>query len=157
MPRSGVTVDREARSVAVEDVWGSVGWGSIAGLAAAVATVLALYGVGVLLPYFASDLHRLPLAEVAGGAHDPKDLWPQNGWAGPVAVAGLLSVAFGPLALLAAMGLGAVWLWLLWRRRPDSKIALRSLAVTMIMIAASAAMMFWFSEKGSALIEWRLD
>ena len=152
-----MTVDREAHRDAVEEVWGSVGWGPIAGLAAVVVVVLTLYGVGVLLPYFVNDLHRLPSAQLAGGAHDPMDLWPQDGWAGPVAVAGLLGVSLGPLVLLGVVGLGVVWLWSLWRRRREPGIALRSLAVLATMAASVAALLFWLSEPGSALAAWRLD
>ena len=43
--------------------------------------LLATYGFGVLLPYFVNGLHHLPLVEVASGAHDPKDMWPNTaGW-----------------------------------------------------------------------------
>ncbi|MGY1730123.1 hypothetical protein ACI798_01285 [Geodermatophilus sp. SYSU D01045] len=49
---------------------GAVRTGAVA-LAAALVHVL-----GVVVPFVANSLHHLPLAEVAGGSHDPEDLWP---------------------------------------------------------------------------------
>ena len=71
----------------------------VAVLAAAVVLAVLPYAVGVLLPCFVDSLHRLPLAEVASGAHDPEDTWPQGPAGGLVQLAGLLSLALTPLAL----------------------------------------------------------
>jgi hypothetical protein len=46
-------------------------------LGVVVGIVLA-FVAGVVLPYYVNDLDRLPLAEVAGGRHDPKELWPET-------------------------------------------------------------------------------
>ncbi|MGY1607248.1 MULTISPECIES: hypothetical protein [unclassified Geodermatophilus] len=45
-------------------------------LAALAIASVAAYATLVVLPYFVNDLDRFPLAEVGGGYHDPKDLWP---------------------------------------------------------------------------------
>lgn len=154
-----MTVDGAAQAVAHDDaVLGDVGWRSIVGLAAVVVAVLALFCLGVLLPYYVNDLHRMPLADVAGGAHDPAALWPQDDRVGlAVGMAGLLAVGVGPLVLLAVVVVGAVWLTSLWRRRPEPQRASRSLAVVVVMAGAVAAVLFWSSETGSALAAWRLD
>lgn len=74
-----MTDDAAGARVAHDDVAPAViGWRRITTLATPVLATLTLYCVGVLLPYYVNDLHRLPLAEVAGGAHDPKDLWPPS-------------------------------------------------------------------------------
>jgi hypothetical protein len=39
---------------------------------------LAGFVLFLLVPYSVNDLHRLPLAEVASGLHDPKGLWPRR-------------------------------------------------------------------------------
>lgn len=153
-----MTVDGAAARAPEDAVLGNVGWRSIVGLAAAVVAVLGLFCIGVLLPYFMNDLHRLPLAEVGGGGHDPRHLWPQDPWAGlPITVAGLVAAGFGPLVLLAVVGVGTVWLTSLWRRHPEPERVSRSLALLIIMAAAVAAVLFWFSEPGLALAAWRRD
>ena len=125
-------------------------------LAAAVLAALALYGVGVLLPYFANGLHRLPLAEVASGRHDPKDLWPRNAWQGPVQLAGLFSLMLVPLAVLSATGIGGVWLALL-SRRPDRQRLPKALALLVVLAVSSSALLFLLSPTGGLLATWRLD
>ncbi len=50
-------------------------------------------------PYVVDGLHRLPLREVAGGAHDPKDLWPQCLVAGLVQLAGVFAACSTPVVL----------------------------------------------------------
>ncbi len=125
-------------------------------LVAVLLAVTALYGVGVLLPYSVNDLHRLPLSEVAGGAHDPKDLWPQSAWAVPVQLAGLFALAFGPLVALAGLGVAVTWLVSLWRRPADARAAL-SLALLGVGAASVAALLFLLSDTGVGLMTWRLD
>lgn len=157
MTLGGVAVDVAAGGVAPEDaVLGDAGWQSIAGLAAAVVAVLALFSVGVLLPYYVNDLHRLPLAEIANLADDPQRLWPQDGWRYPVGLAALVTTGFAPLVLLAVVFVGAVWLTALWRRSEPERVP-RSLALIVIMTGSVAALLFWFSEPGLALAAWRRD
>jgi hypothetical protein len=57
----------------------------------AVVGISVAYIAGIVVPYFVNDLHHLPLTEVRGGVHDPKDLWSST--AGPV---GELLHATGP-------------------------------------------------------------
>ena len=152
-----VTIDAAPLSAATDDAARTtIEWRWIAGLVAAVLVVLVLYGVGVLLPYFVNGLHRLPLEEVASGAHDPKDLWPQNAWAVPVTLAGLAAVAFGLLVALTAIGVGTALLAALWRRPGPGRLP-KSLTLLVVVAGSVAAALFQVSETGAALQSWRLD
>ena len=151
-----MTIDA-APAVATDDAARTtVEWRWIAVLATVVFAVLALYCVGVLLPYFVNGLDRLPLEEVASGAHHPEDLWPQNVWAGPVGVAGLFAVAFGLLVTLTAVGVGTAWLASLWRRPGPGRLS-KSLTLLAVVAGSVAAVLFQVSETGAALQAWRLD
>ena len=134
----------------------SVGWRSIAVLAATLLAALALYGTGVLLPYFVNGLHRLPLTEVAGGAHDPKDLWPRSGWGGAVQLTGFLGLLVVPLVSISAAGVGAVWLAVL-RRRAESQRLAKALVLLVVVAVAVAALLFVWSPTGALLQAWRMD
>ena len=137
-----MAVEGAGQGVAPEDaVLGEAGWRSIAGLAAAVVAVLALFGIGVVLPYVVNDLHRLPSAGVAIEVRDPELLWPQDGWVQPVGLAATVAEGFGPLVLLAVTLVGAVWLGRLWRRPEPDRLS-RSLALVVIMSGSVAAL--WF-------------
>jgi hypothetical protein len=46
------------------------------------------YGVAFVLPYYANGLDRYPLADVAIGYHDPKNLGPTTSPAGDTPLAG---------------------------------------------------------------------
>jgi hypothetical protein len=46
-------------------------------LAGSAAAAIVLF---LLLPFVAAGLHHLPLAEVASGAHDPKESASSLGW-----------------------------------------------------------------------------
>ncbi len=133
-----------------------VGWEGIAVLAAAAGAALAVIDVGVLLPYFANDLHRLPLAEVASGAHDPEDLWPYGAWQVPVQLAAVVGLTLVPLVTLAAVGVGGVWLVVLWRRPVPQRVA-KSLALLVVAVGCIAALLFLVSDTGAAMVAWRLD
>jgi ABC-type Fe3+ transport system permease subunit len=152
-----VTIDAAPPAVATDDASPvTVEWRWIAALATVVLAVLALYCVGVLLPYFVNGLDRLPLEEVASGAHDPEDLWPQDMWAGPVGMAGLFSVAFGLIVSLGAVGVGTAWLASLWRRPGPGRLP-KSLTLLVVVAGCVAAVLFQVSETGAALQAWRLD
>lgn len=139
--------------MAPTDAPDGVGWPHVAVLAAAVLVPVAMFGAGVLLPYFGNDLHRLPLAELTSGAHDPKDLWPRNPL---VQLAGFASLALLPMAALAGLGLGGLSLTLLWRRPGPQRVG-KALAVLLVMAVSAAALLLQFSETGAALTAWRLD
>ena len=152
-----MAVDGAAQGVAPEDsVLGDAEWRyRIAGLATAVVAVLALFCIGALLPYLLNDPPTAEAANVPYGS-----LPPQDGSMHPVTLAVVLAVlfaaTFGPLLLLAATLLGAVWLSKLWRR-PEPKRLSRSLALIIIMTGSVATLMFWFSEPMSALTAWQRD
>ena len=152
MAQSGVT-DTAPAPVAPTDTSDGVGWRHVAVLAAAVLVPLLMFGAGVLLPYYVNDLHRLPLAELTSGAHDPKDLWPQSG---VVQLAGFASLALLPMAALTGLGLGGLALALLCQR-PGSQRVPKALAVLLVMVVSLAALLLQSSDTGAALTTWRLD
>ncbi|QTE28100.1 hypothetical protein [Pengzhenrongella sicca] len=131
-------------------------WRGISGLAAAVVVAISLYGIGVLVPYYVNGLHHLPLTEVASGAHDPKDLWPQAAWSGLTQLAGLIGLALLPIVAASGVGFGGVSLALLWQR-PGPQRVRKSLALLALMIGSLAALLFVLSDTGAALATWRLD
>jgi hypothetical protein len=76
-----------------------------------------------VLPYYANDLDRFPLADVAIGYPDPRDLWPYDTAlgggplmprpAGPCGVLMALAVALGILVwLLSPFGVALMQWWL---------------------------------------------
>lgn len=153
MAQSGVA-DAAVSTVGTRDSLREVAsWRDLALLAAALLLSAGTYGAGVLMPYYANVLHRLPLGEVASGAHAPEDLWPQN-------LLVHLAAMFGPLLLpftaSAGAGLGALWLAALWRR-PGSQPVLKSVALLTIVAASIAVLLFPLSDLGRALTAWRLD
>lgn len=120
-----------------------------------VGLVAASYLLGVLVPYWVNDLHRLPLAEVAGGAHDPKDLWPSAA-DGPLALlpaAGALSVTVG---LLLVLGTSVVVGWTLWQWRGRTTRSARILGRTTLVLSVVVVATMW-SPWGQALTTWVLD
>ena len=131
---------------------------SVRALAATVGLGVLLYGVGVLLPYYVNGLHRFPLAEVAGGSHDPKDLWPGFGLAGALTqIAGLLAVLLLPLLLgVSALASAGVLLYGLIAER--HYITRREVLTLLGVLAVCVAGVTYFvSPTGAALTSWRLD
>jgi hypothetical protein len=148
--------DAATRGGAAQAASASIGWRSIAVLTGAVLVAVAAFSVGVLLPYFANGLHHLPLSELTSGAYDPTDLWPQNGWALPLALAGVFGVLLAPLVSLSAVGVAACWLALLWCR-PEPQRVVKSLALLSVLVTSGAAALFWLSGTGEALSAWWMD
>ncbi|GAA4751993.1 hypothetical protein GCM10023328_38880 [Modestobacter marinus] len=128
-----------------------VGGRRVALLAVCTALVVAPYLAGVLVPYHVNDLDAVPLAEVAGGAHDPKDLWPHGTAGGLAQLAGMLSLALTPIGLVAVL---VAALDGLFRRRPTPVVALGLASVALACLAGWA---FFLSPLGTALISWRMD
>lgn len=129
----------------------------VATLAVLAGIAVVLYGVGVLLPYYVNDLDRFPIADVAGGAHDPKDLWPQGPANGLTQIAGLLSLLLVPL-LLVTSGVGSGFL-LLYGLVAKTERVLRPavLALSGVFLVCLAGLVHFFSPLGSAMTSWRLD
>jgi hypothetical protein len=124
-------------------------------LAAYLGGVLAAvlpYAIGVLLPYFVNGLHRLPLTEVASGRYDPKLMWPSySGCGGLVDLAGYLSLAWTPLALLGLAAVGPVAAWRT-RRTPATALAFA------VGTAACLVGLGWLmGPTSAALAVWRMD
>lgn len=120
-----------------------------------VTLVAVSFGVGVVLPYLVNDLHLLPLAEVAGGGHDPKNLWPY-GTGSPLALlplAGLLSVTVG---LLLVLGTLVVVGWTLWEWRGRTTRSARTVGRATLLLSVAVLATMW-SPWGQALTRWLLD
>lgn len=120
----------------------------------AVASALAGAGLALFLiwPFYANGLHHLPGGEVAGGGHDPKDLWPltDDSWVARVfRVGSLLSVLFGPWV---AVGAGLVGAYAAVRDRaersrwfPGAVAGVIALGVVGWLLSPSAAVIFaWY-------------
>ena len=134
----------------------------VSGRSVAVLGVVALlglvpYAVGVLLPYLVDELHRFPLAEVAGGAHDPKDLWPQGPLAGPVQLVGLAAVLLAPLVLAGVVLRGVVLLLDGRRHRAHRPGPVVLVALSAVVAASAVVLAAMLSPLGLALASWRLD
>lgn len=130
---------------------------SVATLAAVAVVAVLPYAVGVLLPFAVNDLHRYPLAEVAGGAHDPKDLWPSGPLAGLLQLSGTVSLLLSPLLLLAVAVAGVVPVVDGLRDRRRRPGAVTWAALLAVEIGAVAALVFLLSPVGLALASWRAD
>lgn len=114
------------------------------------------YAVFFVLPYYANDLDRFPLAEVAAGYHDPRELWPRNA-SGPAAYAftfgGMLTLMLAPLGAVFAVG----WATLnvaLGRPARDP----RTVAVSVLAGAIGILTLVWLlSPFASSLFSWWMD
>ena len=133
----------------------TVTYRSVLVLAAVVLVPGLAYGVAVLLPYLASDLHTLSPAELRAGVQPPTEPDPIGaGWLG---LLGLYSLPLAPLgALLALVGCAVQLLAVVPRseRRVSPGVAagLVGVAGTCIVVVA------WFlSPLGHALTVWYMD
>lgn len=117
------------------------------------------YLAGVLIPYYVNDLDALPLAEVASGAHDPKDLWPQGTVGGFAQLGGHLSLALTPMVLVAIGGISAVAVVQEWHTLPAERRASRPVATAFVVLTIICAVMlaWFFTPTASALTTWRMD
>ncbi|SFP85915.1 hypothetical protein SAMN05660464_4487 [Geodermatophilus dictyosporus] len=116
---------------------------------------VAVYGLLVVVPYFVNGLDRFPLADVAVGYHDPKDLWPTTipyvgGW---LHLAGMLAMGLAPMTLVSvALVCGLSSVWAVVRR------AWSVSAVHAVVAVACGAATTWFSTPfAEALAGWQMD
>ena len=70
---------------------------SVLVVGALVAVTAAVFVGTIVVPYYVNNLDALPLVEVASGAHDPKDLWPQGAAGATVQLTAFLAIALTPL------------------------------------------------------------
>ena len=115
----------------------------------------AAFGVFFLLPYYVNDLNQFALEEVAGGMHDPKDLWPFNqGAVGDVFTLGAyLTMAFSPFIAAVTAGWAGFDLW-----RSHELHDMRRTMLGILTVAFAAVTWVWLlSPLGTALIGWMLD
>lgn len=114
------------------------------------------YALFVVAPYYANGLHHEPLADVAAGYHDPKDLWPlrePGPFAGLVGSGGLFTVLLGPLLVPVVPVWAAVSTWS--GRR--TLTAARRWVLGVVVVAGAALAAWVYSPFGQALAAWKLD
>ena len=124
-------------------------------LAALAVASVAACALLVVVPYFVNDLDRFPLADVAIGYHDPKDLWPTTipyvgGW---LHLGGVLSMLLAPTVLIAvaiASGFGVAFGF---ARKAWSAAA----AFALVALACVLASAWFFSPFAQALATWQMD
>ncbi|MGY1830168.1 hypothetical protein ACI8AA_07015 [Geodermatophilus sp. SYSU D01180] len=110
--------------------------------------------LGVVVPYVVNGLHHLPLAEVASGLHDPKDLWPATipylgGW---LRLAAVLSIALAPLTLVFVLVTCGFGVGRTIRSAPCTALVHAVVAVPCVVVLA------WFlGPTSQALISWQMD
>lgn len=116
--------------------------------------------VGLVVPYYGFGLDEIPLVELTGGSHDPRDLpWPAGFPGGLVDAAAGLALAFTPMALVgtaAISGTAAVQEWVTSpvERRARRTVAAAVVAVTLVGIGLLSLLA---TPTASALVTWRLD
>lgn len=115
----------------------------------------AAYAVFFALPYYMNDLDQFPLEEVAGGQHDPKDLWPFN----RVRTGGVFMLgAYFTMALSPFVAAGAaMWAGLdIWHSAKVRDV--RRMVLGILAVAFAGITWAWLaSPLGGALIGWMLD
>ena len=115
----------------------------------------AAYGLFFVVPYYVNDLDQFPLREVAGGAHDPSELWPYRD--GGVQSAIWDYGSFFTLILGGFIAFGAP-LWaavVMWRDRHALKV--REWCSLGLAVLCGAALLTWLDSFGASLISWWLD
>ena len=135
-----------------------VTWRTVAVLAALTVCAVAPYLGGVLIPYYVNDLDELPLSELASGAHDPKDLWPQGSVGGWVHAGGVLSVIVTSLMSVCVL-VGCVTALVAGRPRGGSWRMSWGVGVGLVAVAAACVgvLAVDLSPMGEALAAWQLD
>ncbi len=125
------------------------------GMATAAAVCLVAYALLVVLPYHVNDLDRFPLADVAIGYHDPKDLWPTTipyvgGW---LHLGGVLSMVAAPMTLLVvALVCGFTSVQAIGQRVWNV-----ATVHTVVAVVCAVAGAWFFSPFARALATWQLD
>lgn len=125
------------------------GWVALGVVVLAALSFVVFLGV----PYYVNNLDQYSLAEMSGGGHDPKDLWPRTG-NGPLAIAfslgGALTIALGPVVLI---GTG-IWALVMaideWRALDAAGCAVRLATVALAGLWVSSPFV-------QALITWYMD
>lgn len=124
---------------------------SVLVVGALVAVTAAVFVGAIVVPYYVNNLDALPLAEVASGAHDPKDLWPQGAAGATVQLTAFLAIALTPLTAFVGAAMSGT---LLLRRSAGARVRTGSVLVLGLSLAVLGA---YFSPFGSALTIWRMD
>jgi hypothetical protein len=131
------------------------GWRLVGFLTAMAVLITVPYLIGVLLPYYVNGLHELPLAEVASGRHDPKDLWPQGFVGGLVQLGGFFGLALTPIGLVfvggtsAALGIAGL---------VTGELRRTAAAALIVLTVACALGLAWFlGDTAAAITTWRMD
>ena len=133
--RSAPSVDRQVR----------------ASLVVAVSCCVA-YALLIVVPYYVNGLNAVPLDQVAGGAHDPKDLWPVTTVIGtPFRIASLLTLVLAPVGAIAVLTWAAIRLLL-------TGSAARSRWMWAAAVVVAVGFLAWLATPlPQALASWMLD
>src|SRR5262245_42927252 len=114
----------------------------------------AAYALFFVVPYYVNGLDQYPLADVAIGYHDPKDLWPYDtGYARLFALGGYLMVQMGVVLVLTAL----VWSLVLLARHRGALGRQRRVALVVSVTLAVVTLVWRASTFGQSLISWWLD
>ena len=127
---------------------------SVLVLAALVLVPGLAYVAGVLVPYFASDLHTLSLAELIAGAQPPGPDPVGAGWLGLLGVYSLLLAPLGALIALVGSGIQLLAAFPRAERRVSPGVAAGLGAVAVVCIVEVAWLL---SPLGRALTTWFMD
>ncbi len=114
----------------------------------------AAYALFFVVPYYVNGLDRYPLEDVAGGYHDPKDLWPHDtAYERFIDMGAYLTVLMGVVLVLTAL----VWsLVLLVRHRATLGWSRR--VPLLLAVAVALGTLGWrMSTFGQSLTAWWLD
>lgn len=122
-----------------------------------VALSAAFYLLFVVLPYVVNDLHRLSLAEVSSGRHDPKDLWPTTvpyvgGW---LHTFGFFSAIFTPMSLVLTL-FGALAAAVVTARQ---RLSARGVVIGygVVVVACIGGLVYYLGPISQALLTWQVD
>ena len=128
---------------------------SVLVLAALVLLPGLAYLAGVLLPYYASHLDTLSLADLAAGAQPPNDPGPVGaGWLSLLGFYSILLTPLGALVALAGCGLQLLAAFPRAERRVSPGVAA---GLGIVAIVCVVTVTFFLSPLGRALTSWQLD
>ena len=124
-------------------------------LAALVVVPGLAYVAGVLVPYYASDLDTLSLADLAAGAQPASDPGPVSaGWLGLLGFYSLLLTPLGALFALAGCVLQLLAAFPRSQRRVSPGVAV---GLGVVAVVCIVTVTFFLSPLGRALTSWATD
>jgi hypothetical protein len=113
------------------------------------------YGWFIVVPYYVNNLDEVPLAELAGGLHDPMELWPRTTAAGELVwgLGSLVTLAFGWFLTTGAAAWAAAMMW-----RDRHVLGSRGWVALGAAVTGAAALLAGLTSPfGEALLSWWMD